>query len=240
MRGAAAIAAVLLIASSAGAQCLGDFDTDGTVEVNEIIVSVNNLLSDCNGTAPTPTVPPEGCPIDFADDHTVAETPECYYIGRWNQTCGDDALETRWLSDGIEPEGDPDVEPDIVVIELLGFEPEFLFFGAEATSPTTADLFTWFTTPEPEPGDLNDTSGDVTLSDAGRTLVIAPDDVPFRIITDETPCDFVRYQGAFTDLVVPTARRASMAQLSPAVLERLRAARAARAARPARPSFRRK
>ena len=58
------------------------------MEINELVVSVNNALNSCAGS-PTPTVPPGGqCPIDLSDDNTQPGTQDCYYIGRWNQSCG--------------------------------------------------------------------------------------------------------------------------------------------------------
>jgi hypothetical protein len=224
MKGAAVLAAVLLGASNVGAQCLGDFDNNGAVEISELIVSVNNALNNCGGS-PTPTAPPgDQCPIDLSDDNTQSGTPDCYYAGGWNQSCGDDDQEARWISDGIEDDG----EPDIVVVELLGFDPDFLFLAAEVTSPTSAELFAWFTVLDPTADDLNDTSGVLTLNDSGSTLIVDPDQAPFRI----NSCDFARYEGALTDVVTPsTVRRAGLAQISPAVRERLRTVRATQRAR---------
>jgi hypothetical protein len=224
MKRAAAIAAILLGASSAGAQCLGDFNNDGMVEINELVVSVNNALNSCAGS-PTPTVPPGGqCPIDLSDDNTQPGTQDCYYIGRWNQSCGAADQEARWISDGIEDDG----EPDIVVVDLLGFDPNFLFLAAEVTSPTSGELFAWFTVLNPGVDDLHDTSGSLTLGDSGGTLVVEPDQAPFRI----NGCDFARYEGTLTDVVTPSSvRRAAPAQVSPALLERLHSLRAAQRAR---------
>ena len=224
MKGAAVIAAVLLGATNVGAQCRGDFDNNGSVEINELVVSVNNALNNCAGS-PTPTAPPGGqCPIDLSDDNTEDGTPDCYYAGRWNPSCGDDKQEARWISDGIEDDG----EPDIVVVELLGFDPNFLFLAAEVTSPTSGELFAWFTVLNPTADDLNDTSGTLTLNDSSSTLVIDPDQAPFRI----NGCAFARYQGVLSDVVTPSGvRRAGLAQVSPAVRERLRAMRGAQRAR---------
>src|SRR5262245_43327931 len=107
MKRAAVIAAVLLGASNADAQCLGDFNNNGMVEINELIVSVNNSLNGCAGS-PTPT-PVGECPIDLSDDNTQTGTTDCFYIGRWNQSCGDADQEARWISDGIEDDGESDI-----------------------------------------------------------------------------------------------------------------------------------
>ena len=145
MKRAAVIAAVLLGASNAGAQCLGDFNDNGTVEINELIVSVNNALNGC-AVSPTPTAPPGGaCPIDLSDDNTPEDTTTCFYIGRWNQSCGAADQEALWISDGIEDDG----EDDIVIVELLGFDPGYLFLAADITSPTAGELFAWFEVLEP-------------------------------------------------------------------------------------------
>ena len=218
MRTIAAVAISLLVTSSAGAQCLGDFDLSGEVEVNELVIAVGNLLDGC-ADSPTPTMQ---CPINFSNDNTEEGTPDCFYIGRWNQSCGADDLEARWISDGIDDDG----EADLVVVELIGFEPG-LFLAAEVTSPTTADLFAWFTNPNPQPDDLMDTSGTVTLNAAGN-LVIDPTTSPFQI----DMCDVVRYEGTLTEVVQPNALRRSSVQLSPAASQSLRARRAAVRLRP--------
>ena len=140
------------------------------MEVNELVIAVGNLLDGC-ADSPTPTMQ---CPINFSNDNTEEGTPDCFYIGRWNQSCGADDLEARWISDGIDDDG----EADLVVVELIGFD-QGLFLAAEVTSPTTADLFAWFTNPNPQPDDLMDTSGTVTLNAAGN-LVIDPTTSPSR------------------------------------------------------------
>jgi len=217
MQKAAAMAVLLFLAQPAGAQCLGDFNTNGSVEINEIIVSVNNLLNGCEGGGtPTPTPPDGECPIDFSDDNTSVGTPDCYYTGRWNQSCGMDDLETRWVSDG-----------EFVVVELIGFPGEGLFYGASVKSPTSGDLIGWFT--KLDASDLISAPGALTLGASGSSLVVAPTGVPFQIDS----CDFARYEGALTDVVQPSAARPAVRlQVAPAALQRLRAARDARAAKP--------
>jgi hypothetical protein len=219
-----AVVVSLCVASSAGAQCLGDFDDDGSVEINELITAVNNSLNGCSGV-PTPTMPPGGaCPINFGDDNTAAGTADCFYIGRWNQSCGADDLEAWWISDGIDDDG----EVDLVIVELLDFTPG-LFLAGEVTSPTSADLFAWFTNPNPEPGDLMDTSGNLTLNASGNVLVIDPDAPPFSI----DQCQLVRYEGTLTEVSQPSASlRTSSVRLSPEVVQSLRERRAAVRLRP--------
>jgi hypothetical protein len=220
MRATAALVTFLSIAAQAGAQCLGDFNGNGSVEVNEVIVSVNNLLNGCTGGLPTPTVTPTplagSCPIDFSDDNTGAGTPDCYYTGRWNQTCGMADLETRWVSDG-----------QFVVVELLGFPGDGLFYGASVKSANSGDLIGWFT--KLDASDLTSAPGALMLGDHGGSLDLAPNDVPFQIDN----CDFAHYAGALTNVVQPgAAQRAARAPVGTAALQRLRALRDARAAKP--------
>ena len=192
----------MFLAQVAGAQCVGDANGDGQVVVNEAVQVVNNLLNGCGGQQPA-------CPIDFSDNNTQEGTPDCFYMGRWNQTCGGADLQARWISDG-----------DIVVVQFLGFDNPPLFYGAGVTSPTSADLIGWFRTPDAS--DLTDSTGSMTLGESGRSLVIAPNAVPFQVET----CDFVHYDGSLTEVVQPSALRAASAgRVDPEVLEHLRSAR---------------
>jgi hypothetical protein len=219
MKRAIVAAVVLLVAHGARAQCKGDFNGDGMVSINELIIAVNNALNGCQGSAPTPTPTPltGSCPINFSDDNTGVGTPDCYYTGRWNQTCGAADLVARFISDG-----------SVVVIDFQGFNPG-LFLGASVTSPTTADLIAWFTVPNPTQSDLNNLAGSVTLNDGGNTLVAAPTTVPFKVDN----CDFVLYQGALTQVVQSGAQTAVSSQrIEAGLVEKLRAFRAALTSRP--------
>lgn len=221
----AAVAAFLLMASSASAQCLGDFDGDNMVEITELITSVNNALNNCQGPVGTPTPIGEACPIDFADDNIDVGSPEidCFYVGRWNQSCGAADLEVRFISD-LANNADED---DLVILDFTQFTDPPLFYGARTTSATTAELIGWFTTTDVS--DLTEAPGTLSLNDSGRALLVVPDGVPFSI----EACDFVRYQGALTEVVDPTAQRAAaLKQVAPAAFERLRAMRANRVPRP--------
>jgi len=217
MKRAAAVAASLFLAHAAGAQCVGDANGDGQVTVNEAVQVVNNLLNGCGGQQPT-------CPIDFSDNNTQEGTPDCFYMGRWNETCGGADLQARWISDG-----------DIVVVQFIGFDPP-LFYGASVTNPTSGSLIGWFRTQDAS--DLTDSAGSMTLGESGRSLVIGPNAVPFQLET----CDFVHYDGSLTEVVQPSALRASSGasasggRVDPGVLERLRQARHP----DARPNFERR
>lgn len=65
------LAFALLLPAHALAQCLGDFDGDGTVRVNELVVAVNNALRGCNPT-PTQGEEPTATP---ASNHSLTPTP---------------------------------------------------------------------------------------------------------------------------------------------------------------------
>ena len=204
---AVAVAAVVLLAGSAQAQCLGDFNGDFKVEINEIVVSVNNALSDCAGV-PTPTPTPLGgsCPVNFLDNTVPDTAPRCIYAGRWNADCGAADLEALWISDG-----------SIAIIQIALLTDVFL--AADVRSADAGELFGWFT--KSDASDLVALSGPVVLGDSGRTLVVAPCTAPFSI----EMCDFARYEGLFTDVTSPPAalRAGAAARLDGAAFGRLRA-----------------
>jgi hypothetical protein len=183
--GCVAVLAVLFAGGSAGAQCVCDGDSDGMVEINELVQGVNNSLNGCqaeglffgarttsantaeligffqkldasdlvdvsgsvtlgaNGTSLTvaPAAVPfqveqcdfvhyqaplssvvgstvtDHCPIDFSDDNSQEGTVDCFYTGRWNQNCGDDSLEARFISD----KADNAQQIDVVIIDFVQF-----------------------------------------------------------------------------------------------------------------------
>src|SRR3954452_19268718 len=80
----------LSCAAPAAGQCLGDFNGDLQVQINELIVAVNNALSGCG---------PPPCPIDFSDNTTDMNATLCSYRGRWNPTCGPADLDAQFVSD---------------------------------------------------------------------------------------------------------------------------------------------
>lgn len=216
MKSIAVLAALLLGAHTAAAQCTGDFNGDLNVSIDELITSVNNSLSSCQQ---------QGCPIDFADENTAIGTPDCLYFGRWSPTCGADDLEARWISDLAADE----TEEDIVIVDFLGFDPP-LFYGAATTSPSSGDLIGFFR--ELDASDLVDAPGTLTLTEGGRGLIVDSDGMPFPI----DDCQFERYEGALTFVryqaivdgtALPALRRSSAnLRVKPAAIERLRAARA--------------
>ena len=199
---------LLLPPALAGAQCCGDCNGDGEVAINELITAVNNALGTCGGNATPTPLPTDECPIDFSDDNTGAGTPDCYYIGRWNQSCGAADLEAVWRGDG-----------EVVIVDLLGFDPG-LFIGADVTGPGTATIIGWFT--QPDASDLTALGGSLSLGTKGATLAVDPSEAPFNI----DQCAFNRYRGQLEEVVVPSAARAARprAAVEPAALARLRAA----------------
>jgi len=211
MKRATVVAAAVLFAHTASAQCVGDANGDGQVTVNEAVQVVNNLLNGC-------TAQPTACPINFGDNNTMEGTPDCFYTGRWNQSCGGADLQARWISDG-----------DIVVVQFLGFDPP-IFYGAGVTSPNAADLIGWFRMQDAS--DLTSSTGSLTLGTSGQSLEILPGMVPFQI----EACDFIHYNGALSEVVNPAAAQRAAAgsgmDVAPEVLDRLRAARQPQAARP--------
>lgn len=206
--------ALLRAPDAAGAQCCGDCTGDGQVSISDLVTAVNNALNGC-GTGPTPTPSLAECPIDFGDDNTQPGTPDCYYRGRWNNSCGADDLEALWRSDG-----------DIVLISLLGF-PSGLFLGAAVLSGSSADLIGWYT--EPDASDLEEAAGDVTLADAATLTIL-----PVQALFDIESCPFRHYEGSLFAVDTPSAARAAAnaALRNPQAIARLRGAAAARHRRP--------
>lgn len=203
------LAVLLLLPIRAAAQCCGDCNGDGEVAINELITAVNNALGMCGGGATPTPLPTDECPIDFSDDNTGQGTPDCYYIGRWNQSCGANDLEALWRGDG-----------ETLIVALLGFDPG-LFIGADVTGAGTATIIGWFT--QPDASDLVALGGSITLGAQGTTLAIDPSEAPFNI----DQCAFNRYRGQLEDVIVPSAARAAARPrpaVDPAALTRLRAA----------------
>ncbi len=201
---------LVLVPGLATAQCCGDCNGDGQVTINELITAVNSSLGVCGGgPTPTPTVlSSDQCPINFRDDNTQQGTADCYYIGRWNQSCGAADLESLWRSDG-----------GVVIVNLLGFTPG-LFIGGNVVDGTHATIIGWFT--KSDASDLTDLGGTMTLGTNGTTLAIDPDASPFDI----EQCAFQHYRGDIEDVLVPAAARAAVRvrDVDPAALARLRAA----------------
>jgi hypothetical protein len=195
------VAAVLWLslAVPAGAQCLGDFNGDLQVQINELILAVNNALSGCGTPA---------CPVDFDDDNTPDGSPTCVYTGRWNPECGAADLEAQFVSDG-----------NIIIIAFTGFT-EGLFFAAQMISPTTAAVIGWYT--QPDLSDLELAPGTLRLDDGGARFVLEPFFAPFEL----EGCDFVRYEAPITraTAAVPAVRQAAASRSADA-LSRLHAAR---------------
>ncbi|MFN8641570.1 MAG: hypothetical protein U0802_07905 [Candidatus Binatia bacterium] len=217
----ALLVALFLSPGRVTAQCCGDCNGDGTVAINELITAVNNALGQCGAATPTPTaLPTDRCPIDFRDDNSGEGTPDCYYVGRWSQSCGAADLESLWRSDGV-----------VVIVNLLGFDPG-LFIGANVTGPTSATIVGWFT--QPDASDVMDLGGSITLGADGTTLAVDPNPSPF----DVDRCPFTRYRGQLEDVLVPGPAGAARARVAvdPAALARLRAA----AGRPPRANFQRR
>ncbi len=210
------LAAVLsLMPTWAAAQCCGDCNADGEVAINELITAVNNALGGClgvtpsPGATPSPTVPAGQCPVDFLDDNTQAGSPDCYYRGRWNQSCGDAKLEALWRSDG-----------EFVIVQLLGFD-EGIFLGAEVTGADSANLVCWYLNEDGSDCDEeHSAAGPVALRNGGGNLDLTPNPPPFTV----DQCNFARYRGELFDVSTPALAAAARAVRVPNVqaLQRVR------------------
>lgn len=196
------LAAVLSVwvATAAGADCLGDFDNNRRVEINELIQAVNNALRGCG---PTP------CAIDLLDDNTATGATSCFYVGRWSTTCGAADLEAEFISDG-----------ELVIVSFSDFTPG-LFYVGQVTSATTACLIGWYQ--QPDASDLENAPGSLRLEDGGTNLIVDPIGAPF--VVDD--CDFEDYQGAFSRTTGAALLRRGPAPITAAAFARVRAGRGA-------------
>ena len=199
--------AALASAAPAAAQpiCCGDCDGDGQVSISNLITAVNNALNGCSGGQPTPTPPPVGsCPVDFSDDNTDPSTPACFYLGRWNATCGDDRLGTIWVSDG-----------QTLLVLFTDFDN--IDCGGPVGSANSATLVGCFLGPNDT--DFVEAHGTFTLGAQGTTLAMAPTAPPF----DVEGCPVNSYQGNLSEVIEPTpaAQRRSLSDRA-ARLQQLR------------------
>jgi hypothetical protein len=192
----------LLWALPAGAQCLGDFNSDGSVAINEIITAVNNALNDCGRVAPTPTVPVGGarCPRTFLEDVTTGPTLICSFTGGFNTTtqCAGQKEKIAWAGDG-----------EAVLFLLYETDPPVVV-GGTVSSAREVELLGWST--DFFQNDGTEMSGKATQKPNGVGLVIAPSTPPFAI----NGCPFKRYDAPFDRLITEPVRRA----VAPPVLDR--------------------
>ena len=161
----------LFLAGPATAQCCGDCDGDGQVDISELIRAVNGALD------PTCAPPADACPYTF---DTLSLTQRCAFAGRFNATCGP---RTRAI---VAVDGD-------TIAAVFNTTPA-VGFVATRTSATTADLVSWsvepFATDDP-------VSGTMELLDGRTALTIVPDAPPFAY----GGCDFVHYRGEFEQTI---------------------------------------
>lgn len=192
MRAVTAAAIALLAASAATAQCVGDTNGNGTVEVNEAVLVVNNLLNGCPGGA-------LGCPYTFQDD-VIGAPSVCAFKGTESGgTCRVDDLRSFLVSDGstvvLILETDPPVG--------LAAEPLVGRRGAHEASLTG-----WYTDPIT---DFHPVSGTMTLAGDGRSMRIDPTTEPISI----EGCGFGLYTPAYDGQVNRAAASAAAPMSKP-------------------------
>jgi hypothetical protein len=203
----------LVLAEAAHGQCLGDFNANGAVEINEIITTVNNSLNGCGGARPTPTVPAgQRCPVVFTQNVTGGGLGLCAFMGPYNAAaCPGFEIEIAWAGNGQE------------VVLVLDSDP-VAAFAAEVVSATRVDILGWSTDGFET---IEEVAGSARTEDNGARLLIEPMTPPFTI----DGCEFRRYIGAFTEHRT-TPRRLIDAADALTLLERARAWRGQRPARP--------
>lgn len=177
MRAVLVVLASLLVAAPAKAQCLGDFNSSGAVEINELVTAVNNALSGCGGD-PTPTPSGNACPYRFTDRRN-GMGPFCAYLGPFNTECGID-LTCSWATNGD------------LLVALCNTQP-FAAFGAMVTGAGAAALTDFsldsFQTSDP-------VGGTISVDSSGR-LAISPTFPPLTV----GGCNFVAYLGEYTGTI---------------------------------------
>lgn len=153
----------------------GDANHDNQITVDEILTTVNNALYGCGGHAPTPT-PRPSCVQRF--DRDTPESAECVFAGSFNTVCGGGNNLGLFVggSGGLM---------------AAGLNDPFVEFGAQVTSPTSADIYEWGT--QPDWSDAQPASGTITLDATGTVLTIAPTTVLFTI----GGCEFQQYAGTY-------------------------------------------
>lgn len=192
--------AASLWVGSADAQCCGDCDGSGSVTINELIIAVNNALTDCG--APTPTQPPPSTPTP---QPTVTRTPTnrcprtledgdgtCAFRGRFNNGCGNQ-LDSVLFSNGTTV---------VVAIDTQLDSPPVVYFAANVVDDTHANLTEWSN--DNFQNHRRIVSGELELTNNREDLVIFPNSSPFAILS----CAFVRYQGDYLGSTGNQAARA--------------------------------
>jgi len=191
MRAVATAAIALLAAGAAGAQCVGDANGNGTVEVNEAVLVVNNLLNGCPGGS-------MGCPYTFHDD-VIGAPRLCAFNGTQSgAACRVDDLRSFLISDGSTVVLILDTDP------LVGLAAEPLpgHRGAHEASLTG-----WYTDPVT---DFHPISGTMTLAGDGRSMRIDPTMEPISI----EGCGFGLYTPTYDGQVSRAAATSAAAPMS--------------------------
>lgn len=189
-----ALLAVLTFAMPAAAQCCGDCDGNGTVDITELVTAVLGSLGTCGDRLQ--------CPYTFADD-TIHTPSLCLFTGRFNVSdCPGRQLDALFAGDGSVL---------VVGFMLAGGADLIVGFGADVTGPLRAELADWS-------DDLFDTDhparGAIMLSADHGTLTVAPTTAPFTI----GGCAFERFVGQYGGEV---GMEAKASRPSPAAVQRL-------------------
>jgi hypothetical protein len=156
-------------------ECARGIPTGAQVDIGVILHAVKNALYGCGGHAPTPT-PRPSCVQRF--DRDTPESAECVFAGSFNTVCGGGNNLGLFVggSGGLM---------------AAGLNEPFVEFGAQVTSPTSADIYEWGT--QPDWSDAQPASGIITLDATGTVLTIAPTTVLFTI----GGCEFQQYAGTY-------------------------------------------
>lgn len=201
--GAGLIWAVISIAPSrpARAQCCGDCDENGAVDVSELVTAVSHALNgcpvggrpccgDCDGSGavavnelvtavghalagcPLTPTPEPACSIVFTVDSQTA----CSFAGRFNAGCGG-ILEARLVADsdhmlvGLRVTGLTVSQTDRGTLDPADW---VVIEGDLATAPTSTAILGWYTQHAGNRGQLTAMHGRLELADEQRTLRIVP------------------------------------------------------------------
>ncbi len=135
------------------------------------------------GTATTLQAQVRACPLRF-DRHTVGLQRTCLFLGRYNPTCGENAIAV-FAGDGT------------ILVLGIAITPErpIVYLPAAVESPRRGVVVSWLDT---EVAASERTAlGTVTLEDGGRTLRVRGRSGLFRV----DDCPFEEYVGRFVEMV---------------------------------------
>ena len=205
---------VALTPNATHAACRADFNSNGSVEVNELIQAVNEALNGCgdNPATPTrraptptrtPTPQPSTCPYKF--NQAVSPDLFCGYSGDFTSNCDPFPVGSGWTTNGTD-----------VLVLLIDNNGDSLAVESRRTSPTAATVSTISFSPNFDM--VFAATGTVSLPSTTRLKVV---------FNAGGNCGRVTHEGTFFGLLgnnAQTAHEQSIADLRAALQSQVGAA----------------